>query len=1079
MTKGYNYHIWGDPLVKGWVLYDSAQREVLSGTTSRTDIKVDTSGAYYIKLLTGENTGEHEYYILKSIPLSVSTPQSYTIGPEKKIWYQVKAKANHTLRVYTPGLSGFGAGTYLYDDPNKPAIKTVSLDTLTFTPTETRTYFIVVSGNSGKTFSITAGDGSDLNQAYSVSLDGIKGTIATFSTPSNDSIFFRTELKEGLNYHLWGKGSSPLEGWVLYDSAKKEILSDTTSRMDVRIETSGTYYIKMLTGGSGGENKYEWLVSTPVSFPAPQTDTFGSSKDIWYIVKAQANQTIKIVQKGLSWTGSITLLDDPNGSKIVSSSGDTLTYTALTSGIYFIRITDQNKAPGDVVTINIEGVEPWQPPSTSPSTNPEPENIEILKENEPIDVTANSGKSLYYKFTPSVSGNYRFFTSPFKNEGPENDTYLQLYSDDTFTTLLAENDNVPEGPYGKLFSKLEYHLSAGTAYYLKLSAPNDSLNTRITVEAVDADSTREGAIPANWNEIYTDRLSSAYDIDYFKLTVDELAYLNLYVDNNVLILEDENGSPLKIFSPNMEEKLFLPQKTGTYYAKVIWNKKQTNQHNQLLSEPEPWGDGRYNAGFHGLEIASQNKTLDTTAGNEKYVTLQWTFNKSHPTVVIQVQHKGQVVYEETRNNVQAKTNQFTWHGRYNRLEPGKRAGNGTYFVKLWATDAPQYEITGTISVLNTIEKEEMTVQETINYYNATVSPANIKLMQEHLTKMLFYDGPTKGEYNEEFLMSVIAFEMVMNRSAHGDINMSFGGEPLEEKGEVTDRLLIYGGKGASLGYDRYGKFAELLITGDLYIYETAGDYIPQFRVFTKGGKILKAAVKTLDDLFDDCNCFPAGTLVLTDEGEKSIEEIKVGDKVLAKSDETGEVAYKKIVGLFQKQADEIYYIHIRNEIIEVTGEHPFWVDNKGWTLVEDLKNGDLLVSSDGTKLGIDKIEKQRKRVKVYNFEVEDFHSYFVSDLRIWVHNCALKHVYKSIKDAPEYPQGFSAAKNGTVKHNIKNLELLDQLREIEPGAWDKVYKDGVNASGRKISIHYFQSQSGQVFNVKVKNNWSNSSSRMP
>ena len=34
-----------------------------------------------------------------------------------------------------------------------------------------------------------------------------------------------------------------------------------------------------------------------------------------------------------------------------------------------------------------------------------------------------------------------------------------------------------------------------------------------------------------------------------------------------------------------------------------------------------------------------------------------------------------------------------------------------------------------------------------------------------------------------------------------------------------------------------------------------------------------------------CNCFTAGTKVLTDEGEKNIEDIKVGDKVLPK-DET-------------------------------------------------------------------------------------------------------------------------------------------------------------------------------------------------
>jgi RHS repeat-associated protein len=145
-----------------------------------------------------------------------------------------------------------------------------------------------------------------------------------------------------------------------------------------------------------------------------------------------------------------------------------------------------------------------------------------------------------------------------------------------------------------------------------------------------------------------------------------------------------------------------------------------------------------------------------------------------------------------------------------------------------------------------------------------------------------------------------------------------------------------------------------------------------------------------------CNCFTAGTKVQTDEGEKPIEEIEVGEKVLAKSDETGEVAYKEVVGLFQKQADEIYYVHIGDEIIEVTGEHPFWLDGKGWTFVKDLKAGDLLVSSDGSKLAIDKIEKEPRKATVYNFEVKDFNSYFVSNLGVWVHNCSvLRYALKS------------------------------------------------------------------------------------
>jgi RHS repeat-associated protein len=151
-----------------------------------------------------------------------------------------------------------------------------------------------------------------------------------------------------------------------------------------------------------------------------------------------------------------------------------------------------------------------------------------------------------------------------------------------------------------------------------------------------------------------------------------------------------------------------------------------------------------------------------------------------------------------------------------------------------------------------------------------------------------------------------------------------------------------------------------------------------------GAKILKNAKLTK---FLECNCFTAGTKVLTDEGEKNIEDIEVGDRVLAKSDVTGEVAYKKVTGLFQKQSDEIYSIYIGKEVIEATKEHPVWIDGKGWTEVRDLRVWDLLVTSDGLKIAIDKIEKEPRVTTVYNFEVEDFHSYFVSNLGIWVHNC--------------------------------------------------------------------------------------------
>jgi hypothetical protein len=86
---------------------------------------------------------------------------------------------------------------------------------------------------------------------------------------------------------------------------------------------------------------------------------------------------------------------------------------------------------------------------------------------------------------------------------------------------------------------------------------------------------------------------------------------------------------------------------------------------------------------------------------------------------------------------------------------------------------------------------------------------------------------------------------------------------------------------------------------------------------------------------------------------------------------------------------------------------------------------------------------------------------------------AIKHVYKSIKDSPNYPNGFKQAPNGKKQNNVTNGSLLEELRKIEPGEWKKIYQNGYDQYGDKISIHYFQHlKTGKVFDVKVQFAWS-------
>jgi intein/homing endonuclease len=124
--------------------------------------------------------------------------------------------------------------------------------------------------------------------------------------------------------------------------------------------------------------------------------------------------------------------------------------------------------------------------------------------------------------------------------------------------------------------------------------------------------------------------------------------------------------------------------------------------------------------------------------------------------------------------------------------------------------------------------------------------------------------------------------------------------------------------------------------------------------------------------------------------------------VLSKDETSGEVDYKDATATFNHETDKIYKIHVGDQVIESTYNHPFWVDGKGWTFVKDLKVGDLLVQSDGNTLKIDSIKLEQKHVSVFNMTVDEFHTCFVSDLGIWVHNtsCSYKDITvgKSVKN---------------------------------------------------------------------------------
>jgi hypothetical protein len=136
-------------------------------------------------------------------------------------------------------------------------------------------------------------------------------------------------------------------------------------------------------------------------------------------------------------------------------------------------------------------------------------------------------------------------------------------------------------------------------------------------------------------------------------------------------------------------------------------------------------------------------------------------------------------------------------------------------------------------------------------------------------------------------------------------------------------------------------------------------------------------------------CFVAGTLVQTRDGEKPIEEVTAGDVVLSTNPAVaGQSAslWQPVTRLYERRAPVVIDINVGKTKITATPEHPFWVVGAGWTAAGELRRGSALLTKGGVVVNVDSVERREGAFTVYNFEVADSHTYYVSPLGILVHN---------------------------------------------------------------------------------------------
>ena len=175
--------------------------------------------------------------------------------------------------------------------------------------------------------------------------------------------------------------------------------------------------------------------------------------------------------------------------------------------------------------------------------------------------------------------------------------------------------------------------------------------------------------------------------------------------------------------------------------------------------------------------------------------------------------------------------------------------------------------------------------------------------------------------------------------------------------------------------------------------------------------------------------------VKTEQGYKPIASIKVGDKVYAKNELTGQMTYQRVQAHYNNPYDFTVYV----EVIDEQGKqqtlvsnkiHPFFtqvnqgelvpsseghhyngeIQNAQWVDAQNLKAGYKLLSENNHWQTVKGVTIKAEKLSAYNLTVETDHTYFIkganSDLDgVWVHNdCwhALPDGAKRVKDIDGY-----------------------------------------------------------------------------
>ena len=235
--------------------------------------------------------------------------------------------------------------------------------------------------------------------------------------------------------------------------------------------------------------------------------------------------------------------------------------------------------------------------------------------------------------------------------------------------------------------------------------------------------------------------------------------------------------------------------------------------------------------------------------------------------------------------------------------------------------------------------------------------------------------------------------------------------------------------------------------------------------------------------------------VKTEQGYKPIASIKVGDKVYAKNELTGQMTYQRVQAHYNNPYDFTVYVEVideqgKHQTIVSNKIHPFFtrvnqgelvpsseghyyngeIQNAQWVDAQNLKAGYKLLSENNHWQMVKGVTIKAEKLSAYNLTVETDHTYFIkganSDLDgVWVHNdCFLDMPKQKVNSASvgdivrtptTHPDDFIKLKGGKNFKNKYTGEIWSESHTSHSdknGEWKVGLKGNAPEVRRKITI---------------------------